>query len=60
MAKWKVKKASAGTKCRACGKDISNKKAYVKKSTSMGSFLMNNIVTGFSYCSQSCFNSRVN
>lgn len=56
MKKWKVVKAPAGTTCRKCGKKISGKKAYIKKSTSLASFLVNNILTGHHYCSQSCFN----
>ena len=59
MAKWKVKQATGARRCRACNKDISNKKAYVKKSTSMGS-LLKNILTDNYYCTQSCFNSHEN
>ena len=57
MPNWKITKAPNSRNCRACNKDISNKKAYIKKTTSMGSFFKN-LLTDNYYCTQSCFNSH--
>ena len=57
MAKWKIIKGGQGDKCGSCGKDISKKKAYIKKASSLGGVIGKAFWRGSAYCSQSCFNS---
>ena len=58
MAKWKIIKGEQGDKSGSCRKDISKKKAYIKKASSLGGKIFRSAVwRGSAYCSQSCFNS---
>ena len=58
MAKWKIIKGEPGDKCGSCGKDISKKKAYIKKASSFGGMVVKSLLwRGSAYCSQSCFSS---